>query len=118
MLVVAIVWLANVRLVLDKLTTGTAAPGDVPAFTPVPESRTVCGPCGALPTSDSVPVRFPSAIGVKVAFTVQLVPAINDVPQLLVWAKSPVTVTLVRDRLASPVLVSVIVTGELVELRA
>jgi hypothetical protein len=39
----------------------------------------------------SVPVRVPAAAGRKVTLTAQVPPAAMLVPQLFVWAKSPVT---------------------------
>lgn len=52
-------------------------------------------------------MRVPIAVGVKVTLTVQLAPAINGDPQLLVWAKSPDAATLLRETLLLPVLVYV-----------
>jgi hypothetical protein len=54
-------------------------------------------------------VRLPPAVGLKVTVIAQLVPALTAAPQLLIWEKSPLAVTLeiVSERL--PVLVSVMV---------
>ena len=63
-----------------------------PERVPVPARLAVCGLPGALSEMDNVPVREPSAVGVKVTETVQLAPAANvlgDNGQLEVCAKSP-----------------------------
>lgn len=56
---------------------------------PVPLSAAVWGLFVALSVSVSVPVRLPVAVGVKVTLIVQLEPAVTELPQVLVWAKSP-----------------------------
>jgi len=61
-----------------------------------------------------VPLRFPCAVGVKVTVMVQLVPAGTALPQLLVWAKSPVIWMPLRLTGALPVLVKVSVCAALV----
>ncbi len=75
-LVVLTCWLANVRLVGDRLAAAGALP--------VPVKDTVCG----LPLASSVivmaPVRVPVAVGVKVTLIVQLAPAATELPQMLV----------------------------------
>ena len=50
---------------------------------------TVCGLAGALSLIERVAVRVPICAGVKVTFTVQLAPGGTELPQLLVWEKSP-----------------------------
>ena len=55
----------------------------------------------------SEPVRLPVAVGVKVMVTVQLFPASSPLPQLLVWLKSPVTLMLLIESVAVPVLLKV-----------
>jgi hypothetical protein len=82
---------------------------------PVPASATDCGLAAALSLKRSAPVRFPVAVGVKVTLIVQLPPAASELPQLLVWAKSPLAEICVSERLAAPLLVSVMLSGELVE---
>ena len=64
--------------------------------------------------SVSVPVRLPVVVGVKVTLIVQLEPAATELPQVLVWAKSPEG--LMRSGVRAPlaVLVRVMVCGELV----
>jgi hypothetical protein len=88
-----------------------------PAVTPVPLSATTCGLCGTLSANDKVPARVPATVGLNVTFTVQLAAAVKVVPQLLVCAKSPVTLTLAMERFALPVLLSVMLPGALVEFR-
>ena len=56
---------------------------------PVPLSVAVWGLFVALSVSVSVPVRLPVAVGVKVTLIVQLEPAATELPQVLVWVKSP-----------------------------
>lgn len=63
----------------------------------------------------SVPVRVPAAVGVKVREIVQLAPAATLVPQVLVSAKSPDAEIDVMASAAVPELVSVTVSGVLVE---
>jgi len=50
---------------------------------------------------------LPAAAGAKVTLIVQFAPGATDAPQLLDWAKSPVTVMLFKVREASPLLVTV-----------
>ena len=61
----------------------------VAADTPVPDSGTVVGLPGALLGTLRTPLRAPAAVGRKVTLMVQLAPAARLVPQLFVWAKSP-----------------------------
>ena len=51
--------------------------GAGPEELPVAVSETVCGVLGALSRNDSVPVRAPLAVGVKVTLTVQVLPAMS-----------------------------------------
>jgi hypothetical protein len=88
-----------------------------PVVTPAPLSVTTCGLCGALSANDTVPVRVPTTVGLNVTFTVQLTATANVLLQLLVWTKSPLTLTPVRERVALPMLVRVMIAGTLVELR-
>ena len=78
-----------------------------PPVSPVPARLTTCGLCGALSVNDTVPVRTPTAVGVNVTFTVQLAPAASVAPQLLDWAKFPVTTTAFKEILVLPALVNV-----------
>lgn len=82
MLVVPITWLAKARVAGDKLTGAV----------PVPLSAAVCGEFEALSLTVSVPVRAPTAVGVKLTEILQLSFAANvfgDRGQFEVWAKSP-----------------------------
>ncbi len=78
-LVVPTVWLANVKLAGDKLTTGTAA-------TAVPASETACGLEAALSASVTEPVRVPEAVGLNVTEIVQVAFTARALPQVLVCA--------------------------------
>ena len=79
-LAVPTVWLANVRLVGDKLTAGTAT------ATAVPVSDTACGLEAALSVSVMPPVSVPAEVGLKVTEIVQLAFTARLVPQVLVCA--------------------------------
>jgi hypothetical protein len=56
---------------------------------PVPLSETVWGLPRALSETDRLAVRVLMAFGVNVTWIVQLAPAAAELPQVLVWAKSP-----------------------------
>ena len=43
-----------------------------------------------------VPVRAPVAVGVKVTLMAQLPPPATEVPQVLLWAKSPAFVLVIE----------------------
>lgn len=62
------------------------------ATSPVPVRAAVWGLPEALSLTESVALRVPPAVGVKVTLIVQLPPAATDEPQLLVWEKSPLFV--------------------------
>ena len=64
---------------------------------PVPERFAICVP--ALSVTVSVPFRAPATVGVNVTLIVQFEFAASEVPQVLVWAKSPVVLTLMPVRL-------------------
>ena len=70
-LVVPTVVFANVAVTGVSLTCGP----------PVPESATVCGLFGALSEMVKVPVRVPSAVGVKFTMILQFFPAASVAPQ-------------------------------------
>ena len=81
-LVVPITWLAKVRFAGVRLTGAV----------PVPLNGAVCGEFEALSLTVSVPVRAPTAVGVKVTETWQLSLApsvLGDTGQVEVSAKSP-----------------------------
>ena len=77
---------------------------------PVPERATVCGLLGELSVRVRVPVRVPSAVGVKVTMILQLFPVARVPPQGFVLgarAKSPFVVMLLMLSVTVPVLVRV-----------
>src|SRR5437764_7450245 len=91
-----------------------------PGAVPLPVSATVCGLPPALSTTDSVPVRAPETVGVKVTSMVQFAPAANVAGLVgqafapeLVAAKSPETPNELMVKAAVPVFVSVTVIGVL-----
>jgi hypothetical protein len=102
-------WLPNERLAGERLTA---------AAVPVPERLTVWGLPAELSATLSNAVRLPLAAGVKVMLNVQVDPAGSELPQLLVWAKSPglapVIVTLEMLRAPVPALSKVAVPAPLV----
>ena len=111
-LVVPWVWLAKVRVPVERLATEAV---------PVPVSVTKWGLPGALSTILIEAERPKMAVGVNVTLMVQLPPfAVRVLPQALVWLKSPalvpVTEMLVIDKLTFPVLVRVTPITELVVL--
>src|SRR2546427_301120 len=73
---------------------------------------------GTLPRASLVmvtpPVLKPAVVGLKVTLMVQPAPTATFVPQLFVWAKSPLAAMLVMFNTAVPLLVSVDVWGGLV----
>lgn len=98
-------WLENVRLL------GFTPPM---APSPVPDKDTVWGDPEALSVIVSVPVLFPTAVGVNVTFIVH-VPLTTTLEQLFVWEKSPLLETEEMVRVPVPELVTV--TGwELLEV--
>ncbi len=105
-LVAPTAWLANVRLVGERLATGSAP-------VPVPERLTAWGLPLALSATLSEAVQLPLAEGLKVTLIAQLAPAATELPQLLVWAKSlglaPVSARLEMLKAALPVLLTVTV---------
>ena len=106
-LVVFTVWLAKLRLTGDSDTEG------VGALVPVPLSATLCGLPVALSAIDSVPVRVPVVVGLKVTLTEQFDPAARVLPQVFVCEKSPVAETDVMLKLAVPVFEIVMVWAAL-----
>ena len=77
---------------------------------PVPVRVTDCGLPVALSLMATVAVRVPGAVGAKVTLIVQLPPAATELPQLLLWLKSPALLPantrLVMPKAAFPELVS------------
>src|SRR5437016_2990337 len=91
------------------------------AAVPFPLSVMICGLPPALSASDSVPVRAPEAVGVKVTLMVQFAPAAKvaglvgqALAPVLVAAKSPEGANELIVKAAVPVFVSVTVIGVLV----
>src|SRR5436853_172177 len=91
------------------------------AAVPFPLSVMICGLPPALSASDSVPVRAPEAVGVKVTLMVQFAPAAKvaglvgqALAPVLVAAKSPEAANELIVKAAVPVFVSVTVIGVLV----
>jgi hypothetical protein len=80
---------------------------EIEKSTPVPLKLTACGLPDALSVTLSVPVRAPVAVGVKVTLIVQLDPAVNADPQLLVWLKLPLAAMLLMASDAVPLFESV-----------
>ena len=104
----------KLRLLGLKLTTGVV---------PLPLKVTVCGLPLALSVMDTLALRLPLALGVKVTLIVQEAPAANVLEllgQVLVWAKSPLLVPvkamLLMVRAALPLLVNVTACAALVVL--
>ena len=92
-------------------------------MTPVPLRATDCGLLLALSVMETVALRLPLVVGVKVTLMVQFDPAasvLDPVGQVVVWAKSPALVParlmLLMVRAALPLLVSVTVWAALVVL--
>src|SRR5207253_1342324 len=105
-------WLAKSRLVGANRTPGAV---------PFPLSVMICGLPPASSASDSVPVRAPEAVGVKVTLMVQFAPAGKvaglvgqALAPVLVAAKSPEAANELIVKAAAPVFVSVTVIGALV----
>lgn len=110
----------NVALVLPTVTGPKFnAVGDTARATPVPVRLAVCGLPGALSVMDSVPVRVPPCVGLKLTFTMQLAPAPSELPQAVFGgaatrAKSPLTAMLVIETALPPVFLTVTVFAPLV----
>src|SRR5206468_1500818 len=111
-LVVASSWLPKSRLVGANPTPGAV---------PFPLRENICGLPPASSASDSVPVRAPEAVGVKVTLMVQVPPAAKvaglvgqALAPVLVAAKSLEAANELIVKAAAPVFVSVTVIGALV----
>ena len=106
----------KLKLLGVKVTAGVAV-------TPVPLSTTDCGLSLALSAMETLALRLPLFVGVKVTLIVQFDPAasvLDPVGQVLDWAKSPALVParliLLIVRAPVPLLVSVTVWAALVVL--
>jgi hypothetical protein len=97
--------LPKLRLAGERLATGAV---------PVPLRLAVRGLPTPLSVTVTVPLRDPVVVGLKVTVIGQLAPAARVVPQVLVWAKSPLAVIDVIVSSSVPVLLSVTVCGVLV----
>jgi hypothetical protein len=109
--------LPKLRLVGLKLTAGAGA------LVPLPLRATVCGLPEALSVIDTLALRVPVAVGVKVTLIVQFDPAasvLDPLGHVLVCAKSPLLVPvkpmLLMVKAALPLLVNVTVWAALVVL--
>jgi hypothetical protein len=94
-----------------KLAGASAA---VAGVIPVPVNETACGDPAALSVTDSVPVREPLAVGLKVTEIPQFAPAASVAPQLVVAAKSPEAAIDETASADDPLFVSVTVCAALV----
>src|SRR5437763_1117278 len=83
--------------------------------TPLPSSATVCGLSAASSVNVTAPVSVPNCVGVKTTLIVHEAPACRTAGQVFVCKKSPVLAMLVIFRSPLPLLVSVTVTGALLE---
>src|SRR5437899_400098 len=81
---------------------------------PAPVRLTVCGLPEVLSVARRLPVRVPDAVGENVTLMAQFPPTAKELPQLLVWAKSPLATMLLMARVAVPVFDSVTVCAALV----
>jgi hypothetical protein len=71
-------------------------------------------PLAALLATPNVPVRVPAAVGVNVRSIVQLLMGASDAPQVVLFAKSPVTLSTMPETTAVPVLLKVTACAALV----
>jgi phage tail protein X len=92
--------------------------GESFAVVPTPLSVTFCGLPAALSVMLNAAVRVPDAVGLNLTLIVQLAPAANEVPQVVVWEKSPAFVPVIAIvvivKLAVPVFFRVAVVAALV----
>jgi hypothetical protein len=78
---------------------------------PVPLRETVCGLPGALSVTETVPLRLPETLGVKVTLISQFAPDARVGPQLFVCPKFALAAILAMLSVAVPELVSVMGRG-------
>src|SRR5437762_1023990 len=76
------------------------------AAKPVPLKLTGAGGVLLLLDNDNDPVRLPMADGLKTTLLVHMAPSPSDVPQLLVWLKSPLASSELTVSAAFPLFVS------------
>ena len=89
--------------VLMAAEAGVTAIADSPVSVPVPLRGTVCGELAALSVTVRMPVRVPSALGVKlteIVHPLSLASVCGAIGQLVVCAKSPVT--LIEEMVRGP----------------
>jgi hypothetical protein len=110
-LVVPTVWLAKVKLVVERLTE-TDGGGELGVL-PEPVSATVWALELALSEIDREPVSVPVVVGEKATEIVQPAPAASDEPQLLLCEKLELAVMALKVTAVEPVLVSVTVCAAL-----
>src|SRR5205807_2094251 len=96
-LVVPTSWLANVRLAGNSPAAGAI---------PLPLRATVCGLPLALSVTDSVPVRMPVAVGLKLTLMLQLAPLPKLALQSFTSLYRPAVAILLIFRVADPVLLN------------
>ena len=96
--------LARVSVVGESDATGAGA------GVPVPDSMAICGELLASSATDSVALYVCAAAGVKVTEMVQVLPAASVLPQVVVFAKSVVSLNVMplMFNVALPVLDSVV----------
>lgn len=92
---------------------------NVAGSTPVPDSATVCGLLEALSVKLSVPVRLPSAVGVKVTLTLHVLPRPSRPPHVFaeIAKLSPSVATELMLKGAAPLFFNITARAELVTSR-
>lgn len=83
------------------------------AATPVPLRKAACPPRKALSRTVSTPLRRPAALGLKETLIVHDWRALSELPQLLLWVKSPLAVMPLIFKVADPLLLRVNVLAAL-----
>lgn len=99
------VWAGKVKLPGETVTPEAAL---------VPFRTIACGLLGAPSVMVMLPIRAPVAVGVKVMLTAQAVCTARLVPQVLLWAKSPLAMMLDIAKGAGPGFHTVTVCAALV----
>src|SRR5207244_8439377 len=87
-----------------------------PLAPPVPDNATFCGLPAALSLMLSAALRVPLAVGLKLTLIVQLAPAANELPQLVVREKSPALVPVIAMLLMVKLVVPTFVSTVFAEL--
>lgn len=83
---------AALVLPTEMLPKANVAGESATGATAVPVRLTICGELDAVSAIVMAPEMLPVVVGENVELTMQLAPAASDVPQLLVWVKSPLDV--------------------------